>query len=109
MSMANMSSRCSRKRCLTITWRFCKAKGVSYVFGGRKHIDLPKVLDKLRRLFGIKRLLLEGGGAINGRFLAANLIDEMSVIVAPILDGGVGLPSLVDCPAASSMRSAISN
>ena len=41
--------------------------------------------------------MLEGGGAINGSFLAANLIDEMSVIVAPTIDGGVGLPSLIDC------------
>lgn len=84
---------------------FLQARGVSYVFGGRKHIDLRKVLDKLRRLFAIKRLLLEGGGAINGRFLAANLIDEMSVIVAPILDGGVGLPSLADCqPGVDAVR-----
>ena len=77
---------------------FLRDKGVSYVFGGKKTIDLPRVLTKLRALFGIKRLLLEGGGAINGHFLAANLIDEMSVIVAPIVDGGVGLPSLIDCP-----------
>jgi len=77
---------------------FLQARGVSYVFGGRKTINLPRVLDKLRRLFGIKRLLLEGGGAINGSFLAANLIDEMSVIVAPIIDGAVGVPSLIDCP-----------
>lgn len=84
---------------------FLRAKGVSYVFGGRKTIKLARVLEKLRRLFGIKRLLLEGGGAINGSFLAANLIDEMSVIVAPIIDGGVGLPSLIDCaPGVDAVR-----
>lgn len=77
---------------------FLRDRGVSYVFGGKQRIDLPRVLVKLRSLFGIKRLLLEGGGAINGHFLAANLIDEMSVIVAPVIDGGVGLPSLIDCP-----------
>jgi riboflavin biosynthesis pyrimidine reductase len=81
---------------------FLRARGVSYVFGGKKTINLPRVLDKLRRLFGIKRLLLEGGGAINGSFLAANLIDEMSVVVAPVVDGAVGMPSLIDCPAGSN-------
>lgn len=84
---------------------FLRGKGVSYVFGGRKTIDLPRVLAKLRGLFGIKRLLLEGGGTINGHFLAAKLIDEMSVIIAPIVDGGVNVPSLIDCaPGVSAVR-----
>jgi 2,5-diamino-6-(ribosylamino)-4(3H)-pyrimidinone 5'-phosphate reductase len=75
---------------------FLQAKGVSYLFGGRTKIDLPKVLQKLRARFGIKKLLLEGGGKINGTFLAANLIDELSVLVGPVADGSVGTPSLFD-------------
>src|SRR5215203_4325885 len=50
---------------------FLQAKGVSYLFGGKKSIDLAMVLGKLADHFGIKRLLLEGGGKINGSFLAA--------------------------------------
>lgn len=76
---------------------FLRKRGVSYVFGGRKQIDVPMVLGKLRTLFGIKRLLLEGGGGINGSFAAADAIDEVSVIIAPFIDGGAGIPSLVDC------------
>ena len=75
---------------------FLQAKGVSYVFGGKSRIDLAKVLQKLRALFGIRKLLLEGGGKINGSFLAAGLIDELSVLVAPIADGSIGTPSLFD-------------
>ncbi len=37
-----------------------------------------------------------GGGRINGSFLAADLIDELSVLVAPIADGAMGTPSLFD-------------
>ena len=77
---------------------FLRKRGVSYVFGGKRAIDLPLVLDKLYRLFGIRKLLLEGGGAINGTFLAADLIDEMSVLVAPAIDGAVAMPTLIDCP-----------
>lgn len=40
--------------------------------------------------------MLEGGGKINGSFLAANLIDELSILVAPIADGSIGTPSLFD-------------
>jgi 2,5-diamino-6-(ribosylamino)-4(3H)-pyrimidinone 5'-phosphate reductase len=75
---------------------FLQDKGVSYLFGGKSRIDLAKVLRKLRARFGIRKLLLEGGGKINGSFLAANLIDELSILVAPIADGSIGTPSLFD-------------
>ena len=75
---------------------FLQGKGVSYVFGGKSRIDLAKVLRSLRARFGIRKLLLEGGGKINGSFLAANLIDELSILVAPVADGSVGTPSLFD-------------
>ena len=75
---------------------FLRATGVSYLFGGEGRIDLPLVLRKLRARLGIRRLLLEGGGKINGSFLAAGLVDELSVLVAPVADGSVGTPTLFD-------------
>jgi 2,5-diamino-6-(ribosylamino)-4(3H)-pyrimidinone 5'-phosphate reductase len=75
---------------------FLQSKGVSYLFGGKSRIDLAKVLQKLGARFGIRKLLLEGGGKINGSFLAANLIDELSILVGPVADGSIGTPSLFD-------------
>jgi 2,5-diamino-6-(ribosylamino)-4(3H)-pyrimidinone 5'-phosphate reductase len=75
---------------------FLQSTGVSYVFGGKSRIDVARVLKKLRARFGIRKLLLEGGGKINGSFLAANVIDELSILVAPVADGSVGTPSLFD-------------
>jgi 2,5-diamino-6-(ribosylamino)-4(3H)-pyrimidinone 5'-phosphate reductase len=75
---------------------FLRSKGVSYLFGGKARVDLKKVLAKLRAAFGIERLLLEGGGKINGSFLEAGLIDEVSVLLAPFADGTVGTPTLFD-------------
>ena len=77
---------------------FLRAQGVSYLFGGRRRISLPTVLRKLRARFGIRKLLLEGGGKINGSFLAADVIDELSLLVAPVADGSVGTPTLFDAP-----------
>jgi riboflavin biosynthesis pyrimidine reductase len=81
---------------------FLQAKGVSYLFGGKSRIDLGRVLRKLRAHFGIRKLLLEGGGKINGSFLAANLIDELSILVAPVADGSIGTPALFDVTARRS-------
>jgi 2,5-diamino-6-(ribosylamino)-4(3H)-pyrimidinone 5'-phosphate reductase len=75
---------------------FLQEQGVSYVFGGRTKIDLARVLPKLGKSFGIETLLLEGGGTINGSFLEADLIDELSILVAPVADGSIGTPSLFD-------------
>lgn len=75
---------------------FLQDKGVSYLFGGKKELNLKRVLQKLAKEFGIKTLLLEGGGKINGSFLAADLIDELSVLLVPIADGGIGTPALFD-------------
>lgn len=75
---------------------FLRVKGVSYLFAGKAELNLKLALSKLGRHFGIQRLLLEGGGKINGSFLAADLIDELSVLIAPIADGGVGTPTLFD-------------
>lgn len=84
--------------------QFLQSTGVSYVFGGKSRIDLARVLQKLRAKFGIRRLLLEGGGKINGSFLAAGLIDELSVLVAPVADGSIGTPTLFDVAGRSPAR-----
>jgi 2,5-diamino-6-(ribosylamino)-4(3H)-pyrimidinone 5'-phosphate reductase len=83
---------------------FLRTQGVSYVFGGKSKINLGKVLGKLRERFGIKKLLLEGGGKINGSFLAAELIDELSVLIAPVADGSIGTPSLFDAGKSPARR-----
>jgi 2,5-diamino-6-(ribosylamino)-4(3H)-pyrimidinone 5'-phosphate reductase len=77
---------------------FLRDRGVSYLFAGKHQVDLPTVLRKLRARFGIRRLLLEGGGKINGCFLSAGCIDELSLLVAPVADGRVGTPTLFDAP-----------
>lgn len=63
------------------------ADGVSYVVSDYADICLPGMLEALNRDFGITRLCLEGGGTINGQFLAAGLVDEVNVLVGPAFDG----------------------
>ena len=70
-----------------------RAAGVSYVFEGEGESNREKfapALKALEELFDAKTLLLEGGGIINGAFLTAGLIDEISVIVYPGLDALFG-------------------
>ena len=73
-----------------------REKEVSYIFGGKKELDLKLVLNKLHKLFGIKRVRIDGGGHVNGAFLKARLIDEFSLVLAPIADGTIGSLSVFD-------------
>lgn len=71
-------------------------RGVSYLFAGRDEIDLSLALEKIGARLGVRTLLLEGGGRINGSFLRAGLIDELSLLLVPVADGRVGTPALFD-------------
>ncbi|WP_430348822.1 hypothetical protein [Thermoanaerobacterium thermosaccharolyticum] len=44
-------------------------------------MNLPLAVQKLKKLFGIQTLLLEGGGIANGSFLQEELIIEISLVV----------------------------
>jgi len=70
------------------------ADGVSYLFAGPDRSDLHRAMDVLGDAFGIQTILLEGGGWTNGAFLKQGLIDEISLLVSPAIDGLAGIPSI---------------
>ena len=76
--------------------RKLRAGGQSYLFAGSDTVDFALALEKLSRLFGVERLLVEGGGRINGSMLKAGLIDELSLLLAPAVDGLIGTPAVFD-------------
>ena len=63
---------------------FLRSLDISYIICGEDDIDLVSCLEKLRLKFGIKTLLLEGGSLINGSFMKAGVIDEISLVQCPI-------------------------
>lgn len=75
---------------------FLEEKGIAYIFAGETEIDLELALMKLRRFFGIQVLLLEGGSILNGAFQRAGLIDELSLVVAPIVADSLDKPLFMD-------------
>ncbi|HEY0565968.1 MAG TPA: dihydrofolate reductase family protein [Terriglobales bacterium] len=64
-----------------------RKEGISYIVAGRTSVDLVQAVESLAQHFGIRTLLLEGGGHINGGFLQAGLVDEVSLLLLPGIDG----------------------
>jgi riboflavin-specific deaminase-like protein len=59
-------------------------------------LDLALGLRLLRERHGVRALLLEGGPTLLGAMVAARLVDELFLSLAPLLAGGAGEPAIVE-------------
>jgi len=73
-----------------------REKKISYVVSGASSVDLTQAVNLLGEHFGIRTLLLEGGGHINGGFLQAGLVDELSLLLLPGIDGRQQIAAVFD-------------
>lgn len=70
--------------------------GISWIACGKESVDLARALEILASEFGVKRAAVVGGGRINKGFLEAGLIDEVSILIGPGIDGRTGQNALFD-------------
>lgn len=66
---------------------YLRSLDISYVITGTNQLDCKLLLQKLQTLFGIEKLMISGGGLTNWSFVQENLIDELSLVIAPVADG----------------------
>ena len=64
---------------------YYRSIGVAYIFAGNKVMNIKTALEKLYRHFEIRTILLEGGSVLDGAFLKKDVIDELSLVIAPVL------------------------
>lgn len=70
-------------------------KGISYIVV-TDSTALRKVMDILYDRFGVRKISLQGGGIVNGAMLAKGLIDELSLVIYPGIDGLTTAPSIFE-------------
>lgn len=58
--------------------------------------DLRQGLEAIGRAFGIRSISVQGGGILNGALLAEGLIDELSLVLYPGIDGLAGVSSVFE-------------
>ena len=75
---------------------YLSANVISWIACGKKGIDLPRAMEILCDKFGVKRLGVVGGGHINGAFLQAGLLDEVSLMIGGGIDGREGMAAVFD-------------
>lgn len=75
---------------------YLQQRYISYLFAGVKGDELNAAMKALAETFGVETLSLQGGGIIDGAFLQAGLIDELSLVVYPGIDGSASSPSIFE-------------
>lgn len=76
--------------------RYLESLEIPYIFAGKDDIDINLALKKLYHYFNITKLLLEGGPTLNTAFLKANAIDEVSIVVAPLIAENIDKPMFLE-------------
>jgi 2,5-diamino-6-(ribosylamino)-4(3H)-pyrimidinone 5'-phosphate reductase len=65
------------------------------VRSGSSRVDLYNLMSILYEM-GVRRLMVEGGAALNWSLIQSGLVDEIYVYIGGLIIGGAGSPTLVD-------------
>ena len=76
--------------------RYLDENGISWIACGKDKIDLPRACEILYESFGVERMGVVGGPAINTAFLNNGLLDEISLLIGAGIDGRADMPSVFD-------------
>ncbi len=82
-------------------------QGIACIVAGEERVDLRQALEALYTEYGIHTLRVDSGGALNGALLRAGLVDEVSLLIAPVLVGGESPRSMFVAPDVTSPEQAI--
>jgi len=75
-----------------------RRKRIPYLTAGSNRVELDSALKKLRSKLEVSRIASLGGGRLNGALLRAGLVDEVSVVLIPMIVGGEETPTSFDAP-----------
>ena len=66
---------------------YLEERNYDYLVCGNEHIDFEKAFITLSNKYGIKTILIDSGPTLNAVLLSRGLIDEISLLVSPVLIG----------------------
>ena len=75
---------------------YLDGRNISWLATGKERIDLARATEILATEFGVERMAVVGGSAINTSFLDSGLLDEVSILIGAGIDGRGGMPAVFD-------------
>lgn len=77
---------------------FLRSRHLPYLIEGRGKVDLPKMLEKVHNKLGVQTIALSSGGRLSGALIRASLLDEINILLSPLVIGGYTVPTLFASP-----------
>ncbi|MFC1946937.1 dihydrofolate reductase family protein [Chloroflexota bacterium] len=67
---------------------YLEERDYDYFVSGKNKVDLPRALDWLVGKYGVETMMVDAGPTLNRVLIEQRLLDEISLLVYPILAGG---------------------
>lgn len=77
---------------------YLEKRHIDHIVRGNERVDLRAALEELSSEYGVKTVLVDSGGTLNGVLLRAGLVDEISILISPNLVGGISSRSMFRAP-----------
>ena len=78
--------------------RYLDRRGIEHLEAGDDRVDLAHALDRLATTHGVSSVRTDGGGALNGALLTAGLVDEIALLLDPVVSSDPDGQRLVALP-----------
>ena len=77
---------------------FLRERHIPYLIQGQERVDLPLMLEKVKQKLGVTTIATSSGGKLSGALIRSNLLDEINILLNPIVIGGFTIPTLFASP-----------
>lgn len=76
--------------------KYLASEGIDTIVTGKDRVDLGKALKILHSRYGVRTVRVDSGGALSAALLKEGLVDEISLIVSPVVVGNLSPTKMVN-------------
>ncbi|MBW6513424.1 MAG: dihydrofolate reductase family protein [Candidatus Syntrophosphaera sp.] len=77
---------------------FLRSRNIPYLVAGKGRVDLSAMLRKVKEKLRVETIVTSSGGRLSGALIRSSLLDEVNILLSPIVIGGFSTPTLFSSP-----------
>ncbi len=77
---------------------FLRERNIPYLIEGKHQVNLPAMLQKIKSKLNVNTIATSSGGKLSGALIRSGLLDEVNILLSPIVIGGFTVPTLFASP-----------
>jgi len=77
---------------------FLRQRHIPYLIEGQNRVNLQKMFEKVKTKLNVNTIATSSGGKLSGALIRNSLLDEINILLSPIVIGGYTVPILFASP-----------